>query len=123
MGSNSFEEDVGVGVSQAKKAAEGAVDEARRAMKGEGRSFVIKPDARARRAKEALGRAADQARSAATDTYADLRRRAQSVSQNVDPFVRQSPYSALALSVLAGLVLGMLFFGRGAKVIYVNPRG
>jgi ElaB/YqjD/DUF883 family membrane-anchored ribosome-binding protein len=121
MGTKGIDEEIGVGVSQAKATVGERVDEARRAVRGEGRSFGNKEDARTKRAREALGRAAIQARSAATDTYADLRRRAQSISQNVDPFVRQSPYSALGLSILAGLVLGMLFFGRGAKVIYVRP--
>ena len=43
------------------------------------------------------------------------------VSDTVDPFVRESPYAAIALSVLAGVVLGMLLFGGGAKVVYVRP--
>jgi uncharacterized protein YjbJ (UPF0337 family) len=78
-------------------------------------------------AKKALSDAADQAAATiskaadqASTLYSTLIDRAQSVSDTVDPFVNERPYAAAAIAAIAGLVLGALFFGRGAKVIYVR---
>ncbi len=59
-----------------------------------------------------FGRVADRA----ANTYAA----AKDVARQVDPFVRERPYLALGLGVLAGLVLGGLFLPPGPRVIYVK---
>ena len=120
MGTGDFEEDAAAGIARAQAVAGEAVDEAARRAKGEARSFADKVDPAAARAKQALGRAADHARSAASsaaDTYGDLRRRAAAAaSDTVDPFVRENPYATIAVSVIVGLVLGLLLFGGGTYV-------
>ena len=112
------------GIDEAQAKAGAAIDEAGRRVRSEARSFADKADAARSDAKDVLGRAADQARAAAAtavDTYADIRRRAQAMGETVDPFVRESPYAAIAVSALVGVVIGLLLFGGGAKVIYVKP--
>ena len=71
----------------------------------------------AKKAVEAVASATDQA----TDTYQTLRKRAESVADAVDPFVKEQPYIAVALAMVAGLILGALIGGGGAKVIYIKP--
>ena len=39
----------------------------------------------------------------------------------VDPFVKDRPYATLALALIAGVIIGGLFLGRGPRVIYVRP--
>lgn len=80
-------------------------------------------------AQKLMSQAAGQARAAATlvtgqanEVYARARLKADGVAQTVDPFVKQRPYAALGLAAAAGLVMGLLFAGRGPKVIYVKPR-
>ena len=87
-------------------AAEDAVGKAREAI---GKTV--------KRAREVVGEASDQA----AETYQDLRKRAESVAHTVDPFVKEQPYIAVMLAAVAGLILGALFAGGGAKVIYVKP--
>ncbi len=58
----------------------------------------------------------------ARETYADVTIRAQKVADHVDPFVKQQPYAALALAALGGLMLGLIYGGRGPKIVYVRPR-
>jgi ElaB/YqjD/DUF883 family membrane-anchored ribosome-binding protein len=72
---------------------------------------------RAAKARAMIGDATDRA----TDAYEELRDRAQMVADTVAPFVKQRPYASLAIMGVVGLVLGVLFFGRGPKVIYVKP--
>ena len=113
-----------LGVERTQGGAEAPIDEAGRRLEDEARSFADRADAARSSAKEALGWAADQARAAAStasDTYADFRRRAQSAAETVDPFVRESPYSTVAIALLSGLVLGLLLGGGGARVVYVTP--
>jgi ElaB/YqjD/DUF883 family membrane-anchored ribosome-binding protein len=69
------------------------------------------------KARAVIGEAADQA----SDAYGDLRDRARKVAETVNPFVRDRPYASLAIAGIAGLVLGILCFARGPKVIYVKP--
>jgi ElaB/YqjD/DUF883 family membrane-anchored ribosome-binding protein len=71
----------------------------------------------ARRAKAAVTDAADQV----ADTYENLREKAQTVADTVDPFVKEKPYVSLALAAVAGFILGALLSGGGAKVIYIRP--
>ena len=60
----------------------------------------------------------DQARTA----YSEVTVRVQKVVDEVDPFVKDRPYAAVGFAAAAGLLFGLLFAGRGPKVIYVRPR-
>ena len=71
----------------------------------------------AKRAREVVGDATDQA----VDAYQTVRKRAEDVAGTVDPFVKEQPYIALMLAAVAGLIIGALFAGGGAKVIYIKP--
>jgi ElaB/YqjD/DUF883 family membrane-anchored ribosome-binding protein len=71
----------------------------------------------ARKAREVVGSATDQA----ADAYQTVRKRAEEVAGTVDPFVKEQPYIAVMLAGIAGLILGALFAGGGAKVIYIKP--
>jgi ElaB/YqjD/DUF883 family membrane-anchored ribosome-binding protein len=70
-----------------------------------------------KKAVEAVASATDQA----SDTYQSLRKSAENVAGTVDPFVKEQPYIAVALAMVAGLILGALIGGGGAKVIYIKP--
>lgn len=65
-------------------------------------------------AQDFVNRASDRA----TDAYATARE----IADAVDPFVKDRPYAALALAIIAGVILGGLFLGRGPKVVYLKPR-
>jgi ElaB/YqjD/DUF883 family membrane-anchored ribosome-binding protein len=115
------------GVNRAEETAKAGIDSAEGVVKGETHQFAERTEAAARAARDAVSKAADQARAAVTsvggraaDTYAELRARAQDVSNTVDPFVRESPYLAVSLAALGGVVLGALLFGGGSKVIYLK---
>jgi ElaB/YqjD/DUF883 family membrane-anchored ribosome-binding protein len=70
------------------------------------------------RVADSLSKAADQLAA----NYDAIRVRTQRrLSETVDPFVEEKPYAALGLALVAGIVLGVLIFGRGPKVIYVRP--
>ena len=73
------------------------------------------------RAAEAKGAArdfVDRATNRAGDAYATARE----IAEAVDPFVKDRPYATLVLAVIAGVIIGGLFLGRGPRVIYVKPR-
>ena len=88
---------------QAKKVIGGAQDAVNRAAES---------------AKVAVSKVGEQAR----DIYGQAQSRVQGVSDVIDPFVREKPYAALGVAAAAGLVLGLLLAGRGARVVYVKPR-
>ena len=58
----------------------------------------------------------------ARETYADVTIRVQRVADQVDPFVKAKPYAALGLAALGGLMLGLIYGGRGPKIVYIKPR-
>lgn len=58
----------------------------------------------------------------ARETYANVTVQVQRAADQVDPFVKQKPYAALGLAALGGVLFGLLFAGRGPKIIYVRPR-
>ena len=97
-------------------------------LSGEARQFEGAAEDAVGKAKEAIGKTAKMAREAvagaadqASETYQTLRKRAESVAVTVDPFVKEQPYIAVMLAGIAGLILGALFAGGGAKVIYIKP--
>ena len=76
-----------------------------------------------------ISRAADKVASTAVkvgeqarDTYANVTIRAHKVADQVDPFVKEQPYLALGVAAVGGLMFGLLYAGRGPKIIYVKPR-
>jgi ElaB/YqjD/DUF883 family membrane-anchored ribosome-binding protein len=71
----------------------------------------------AKKAVDAVASATDQA----TETYQTLRKRAEGVAETVDPFVKDQPYLAVMLAAVAGMIIGALMAGGGAKVIYIKP--
>ena len=80
-------------------------------------------------AKQAIGEVADQARDVAgrvvdqaRGAYGRVSDQAQTVRDTIDPFVKEQPYAALAIAAAAGLFAGLLFAGRGPKVVYVKPQ-
>src|ERR1700756_5107887 len=73
---------------------------------------------------EAITKAADSVAVAAAkvgdqakDVYGATSEHVQKAADAVDPFVKEKPYAALAIAGVAGLVLGLLFAGRGPRVI------
>ena len=121
------------GIDRAESAASAAVDEAGAKVKGEAREFADRAadraDGASGSAKAAIGKAADRARAAVTDfgdragdAYQLFRARAQDITETVDPFVRESPYLAVGVAALAGVILGALLFGGGSRVVYLKPR-
>jgi len=79
---------------------------------------------------ERISQAADKVASTAVklgeqakDTYANVTIRVQKVADQVDPFVKEQPYLALGLAAVGGLMFGLLYAGRGPKIVYVKqPR-
>jgi ElaB/YqjD/DUF883 family membrane-anchored ribosome-binding protein len=65
--------------------------------------------------------AAATATDRAMDAYAGAADRFDRVARRVDPFVREKPYAALGLAVVAGLLAGLVLAGRGPKVMYLKP--
>jgi len=120
MSSQDFEN----AANKAQNAASDFVDEAGRRVRRESRAFAARSDATSGKAKEALNRAADQARAAASsaaDVYADVRHRAQAASERLDPFIRENPYAALGLAVIGGMLIGGLVFARGPRIVRMEP--
>jgi ElaB/YqjD/DUF883 family membrane-anchored ribosome-binding protein len=97
-------------------------------LSGEARQFEGAAEDAVGQAKEVIGKTAKVAREAvagaadqAADTYQAVRKRAESVVDTVDPFVKEQPYIAVMLAAVVGLIVGALFAGGGAKVIYIKP--
>ena len=97
-------------------------------LSGEARQFEGAAEDAVGRAKDAIGKTAKMAREAvanatdqAAETYQSLRKRAESVAVTVDPFVKEQPYIAVMLAAVAGLILGALFAGGGARVFVIKP--
>lgn len=124
MSSQDIEGAAGAKIGQAETAADAAVEGVGQRVKDEARHFAARTETLAADARHAIDRAAGQARAAAAsaaDVYANARGRARAVSDAVDPFVRESPYQAVLLGVVAGLILGVLLFARPPRTIYVRP--
>jgi ElaB/YqjD/DUF883 family membrane-anchored ribosome-binding protein len=124
MGSQAFDGSFDSGSGGTRSTADVETESiARRAIE-ETRHFAARAERLADGAIEALDRASGQARAAAAtaaDAYADVKGRARSVSAAVDPFVRENPYASVMLAVFAGMMLGLLLFGRPRRVVYVTP--
>jgi uncharacterized protein YjbJ (UPF0337 family) len=116
------------GVGQVEAAAGEVLGDPGMQLSGEARQFEGAAEDAVGRAKEAIGKTARKAREVvgdatdqAVDAYQTVRKRAEVVAGTVDPFVKEQPYIALMLAGIAGLILGALFAGGGARVIYIKP--
>ena len=116
------------GLGRAESAAGDLADDPKLKMKGEARQFQGKVQDAMGTAKDAMSSAADQAAALfaragdqARDMYGVARSRAQEVADSVDPFVREKPYTALAIGLAAGVILGGLFLNNASRVIYLKP--
>ena len=96
---------------------------------GEARSFGNPADQLAAEARRGAKYVTDRALAAAAaakgqtkETYEDLARRTQVAASRVDPYVRENPYSSLALVALAGVTLGLLAAIRGQRTTFITPR-
>ena len=116
------------GIGQVEAAAGEVLGDPGMQFSGEARQLEGSAEDAIGKAKEVIGKTAKKAVEAVTsatdqasDTYQSLRKRAESVADTVDPFVKEQPYIAVALAMVAGLILGALIGGGGAKVIYIKP--
>jgi len=128
MNSESIEGKVNNGIGKVEQAAGEVLGDPGMQLSGEARQIEGAAEDAVGKAKEAIGKTAKMARDAvagaadqATETYQVLRKRAESVADTVDPFVKEQPYIAVMLAAVAGLILGALMAGGGAKVIYIKP--
>ena len=58
----------------------------------------------------------------ATSRAGDAYVAARDLAEAVDPFVKDRPYATIVLALIAGVIIGGLFLGRGPRVIYVKPQ-
>jgi ElaB/YqjD/DUF883 family membrane-anchored ribosome-binding protein len=116
------------GIGQVEAAAGEVLGDPGMQFSGEARQLEGSAEDAVGKAKEVIGKTAKKAVEAvasatdqASDTYQSLRKSAESVAGTVDPFVKEQPYIAVALAMVAGLIIGALVAGGGAKVIYIKP--
>jgi len=128
MNSGSIEGKVKNGLGQAEQAAGEVLGDPGMQLRGEARQVEGAAEDAVGRAKAAIGETAKKVRAVVTeatdqaaDTYQTLRKQAEGVAHTVDPFVKEQPYIAVMLAAVAGLILGALLSGGGAKVIYIKP--
>jgi ElaB/YqjD/DUF883 family membrane-anchored ribosome-binding protein len=128
MNPESIEGKVKNGVGKVEEAAGEVLGDPGMELRGEARQFEGAAEDAIGKAKQVIGKTANRAREVvadaadqATEAYQDLRKRAEGVATTVDPFVKEQPYIAVMLAAVAGLIIGALFAGGGAKVIYIKP--
>jgi uncharacterized protein YjbJ (UPF0337 family) len=129
MNANDIEGAVKNGAGQAQSFAGKAIDDP--GMELEGDVLQVEGDIQQMigQVQDRITQAADKVASTAVkvgeqarETYANVTIRVQRAADAVDPFVKQQPYAALGLAALGGLVFGLLYAGRGPKIVYVKPR-
>jgi ElaB/YqjD/DUF883 family membrane-anchored ribosome-binding protein len=128
MNPESIEGKVNNGIGKVEAEAGEVLGDPGMQLSGEARQFEGAAEDAVGRAKEAIGKTAKMAREAvanatdhASETYQTLRKRAESVAVTVDPFVKEQPYIAVMLAAVAGLIVGAMFAGGGARVIVIKP--
>lgn len=129
MDANIVSGDVKTGLGKLEGSAGDALGDREMQAKGGAKQIEGRTQEAVGSAQQAIGQVADQARDAvsrvadqAKDAYGRVSDQAQAVRDTVDPFVKEQPYAALAIAAAAGLLVGLLFAGRGPKVVYVRPR-
>ena len=128
MNEHSLDGTLKAGFGQAESAAGKVLNEPKLEIQGATRQIEGKAEDVFGTAQAAFGQVADQAKVAvakvsdqAKDVYERATDRVQSVRETVDPFVQEKPYSALGIAAAVGLLVGLLFAGRGPKVVYIRP--
>ena len=128
MNPQSIEGNIKNGVGKVEEAAGEVLGDPGMQLSGEARQIEGATEDAIGKAKATIGKTAKMAREAvagaadqAANTYKAVRKRAESMAGMVDPFVKEQPYIAVALAMVAGLILGALIGGGGAKVIYIKP--
>jgi ElaB/YqjD/DUF883 family membrane-anchored ribosome-binding protein len=71
---------------------------------------------------ETISEAAGTAGQRAKGVYAQAAGQYEIAAGQVDPFVRERPYTAIGLAAAAGLLAGLLWAGRGSNVVYLKSR-
>jgi ElaB/YqjD/DUF883 family membrane-anchored ribosome-binding protein len=128
MNPESIEGKVNNGIGKVEQAAGEVLGDPGMQLSGEARQFEGAAQDAVGKAREAIEKTAKLARDAvsnatdqAAETYQAVRKQAENIAGTVDPFVKEQPYIAVMLAAVAGLILGALFAGGGAKVIYIKP--
>ncbi len=129
MNANDIESAVDKGVGKAQSMAGEALDDPEMELDGDARQMEGGVHEIIGQVQDAIADAADTVSATAAkvgerarETYADVTIRVQRVADQVDPFVKAQPYAALAVAALGGLMLGLLYAGRGPKIVYIKPR-
>ena len=129
MNANDIEGAVNKGVGKAQSIAGEVLDDPEMELEGDARQIEGGVYEIIGQVQDAIADAADTVSATAAkvgerarDTYADAAIRVQRVADHVDPFVKTQPYAALAVAALGGLLVGLLYGGRGPKIIYIKPR-
>ncbi len=130
MNTNDIEGDLKQGAGKAQTLAGELLDDDEMALSGEERQVDGQVQEIIGQVQDAIADAAENVAATAAkvgerarETYADVTIRVQKVADHVDPFVKQQPYVALGLAAIGGLMFGLLYAGRGPKIVYVKPRG
>lgn len=128
MNANEIEGGFKNGAGKARSFAGQAIDDPGMELEGEVRQVEGDIQEMIGHVQDRISRAADRVATTALkvgeqarDTYAHVTVRVQKVADHVDPFVKQQPYVALGLAALGGLMFGLLYAGRGPKIVYVKP--
>jgi ElaB/YqjD/DUF883 family membrane-anchored ribosome-binding protein len=97
--------------------ARGAANQLKGGARKAAAKLQTRIDGLADRVADSVAKVGEQTRTAYDRTSVQARK----VADKVDPFVHEKPYAALALTLGAGLLIGLLLSSRGPKVIYVRP--
>ena len=129
MNTNEFDGAINKGAGKARAVIGEALDDPYMELDGVERQIRGGVQEMIGQAQDAIADAADTVSATAAkvgerarETYADVTIRVQRVADQVDPFVKAQPYAALAVAALGGLMLGLIYGGRGPKIVYVKPR-
>ena len=128
MNENNVEGGLKTGLGKLEGAAGNALGDSEMQAKGGAKQVEGRTQDAVGSAQEAVGQVADQAKEAvskvagqAKEAYGRVSDQARAVSDVVDPFVKEQPYAALGIAAAAGLLVGLLFAGRGPRIVYVKP--
>src|ERR1700757_4027099 len=128
MNSNEIEGELKNGLGKAKSIAGQVIDDPQLEADGDIKRAEGRVQSALGQAQDKLAEAADRAAARAArvgdqarEAYATVQARVQKTAEQVTPFVKEQPYTALGLAALGGLLFGLVYAGRGPKIIYVKP--
>ena len=126
--SESFKSDVTAATGSIERAAGDVLDRPDLQIEGAADRAKARVQRTFAKAQDKAEKIVDQASAKATvmagrarDLYADASGRAEKVAARVDPFVREQPYAAVGIAAAVGFLAGMIFAGRGSKIVYLKP--